>query len=88
MNYNDESFYDQEVEFTYDGKEYVWQGDYSVSNWGDDASEYAPAYGETEVSIDYTTSLSFYDEITDTVIEVKPTPSLLASVEIEIERNL
>lgn len=88
MNYNDESFYDQQIEFTYEGKEYVWQGDYSVSNWGEDESEYAPAYGETEVSIDHTTSLSFYDEITDTVIEVKPTPSLLASVEIEIERNL
>lgn len=88
MNYDQENYYDQEVEFTYEGKEYVWQGDYSVTNWGEDESEYAPAYGETEVLIDHTASLSFYDEETDTVIEVKPTPSLLAEIEIEIERNL
>ena len=83
-----DTFYDQEIEFTYEGKEYVWQGDYSVTNWGEDESEYAPAYGEVEVSIDHTTSLSFFDEETDTVIEVKPTPSLLAILEIKIERNL
>jgi hypothetical protein len=88
MNYEQEQFYDQEIEFTYEGKEYVWQGDYSVTNWGEDESEYAPAYGEVEVSIDHTSSLSFYDEETDTVIDVKPTPSLLAILEIKIERNL
>ena len=88
MNYDQDTFYDQEIEFIYEGKEYVWQGDYSVTNWGEDDSEYAPAYGETEVSIDHTTSLSFFDEETDTVIEVKPTPSLLAILEIKIERNL
>ena len=88
MNYDQEQFYDQEVEFIYEGKEYVWQGDYSVTNWGEDESDYAPAYGEVEVSIDHTTSLSFFDEETDTVIEVKPTPSILAILEIKIERNL
>jgi hypothetical protein len=45
MNYDQEQFHDQEVEFTYEGKEYVWQGDYRVINWGEDESEYAPAYG-------------------------------------------
>ena len=88
MNYDQEQFYDQEFEFTYEGKEYVWQGDYSVTNWGESESEYAPSYGETEVTIDHTASLSFYDDATDLVIEVKPTPSLLAELEIEIERNL
>lgn len=88
MNYDQEQFYDQEIEFTYEGREYVWQGDYSVTSWGEDESEYSPAYGETEVSIDHTTSLSFYDEKTDAVFQVKPTPSLLAELEIEIERNL
>ena len=88
MNYDQEQFHDQEIEFTYEGKEYVWQGDYTVTNWGEDESDYAPAYGEVEVSIDHTASLSFYDEETDTVIEVKPTPSLLVILEIKIERNL
>lgn len=86
--YDTENFYDQEIEFTYEGKEYVWQGDYTVTNWGEDEGEYAPAYGEAGVLIDHTTRLSFYDDATDTVIEVKPTPSILAELEIEIERNL
>ena len=88
MNYDQDNYYDQEIEFTYEGKEYVWQGDYSVTNWGEDDSEYAPAYGEIEVTIDHTTNLSFYDEPTDTVIEVKPTPSILAEIEITIEKTL
>lgn len=88
MNYDQDTFYDQEVEFTYEGNEYLWQGDYTVNNYGEDESEYAPAYGEVEVSIDHTSSLSFYDETTDTVIEVKPTPSILAELEITIERNI
>jgi len=88
MNYEQEQFYDQEVEFNYEGKEYVWQGDYTVTNYGEDESEYAPAYGESGVLIDHTTSLSFYDEETDTVIDVKPRPSILVELEIAIERNL
>jgi hypothetical protein len=88
MNYDQEQFYDQEINFTYEGKEYAWLGDYSVTNWGEDESETTPAFGELEVTIDHTASLSFYDDETDLVIEVKPTPSLLLEIEIEIERNL
>jgi hypothetical protein len=88
MNHETETYHDQEIEFTYEGKTYYWQGDYTVSNWGDDESEWAPAYGEVEITIDYTASLSYNDEKTDEVIEVKPTPSILAELEIEIERNL
>jgi len=88
MNYEQETYYDQEIEFTYEGKTYYWQGDYTVSNWCEDESEWAPAFGETEVTIDHTASLSYNHEKTDEVIEVKPTPSILAELEIEIERNL
>lgn len=88
MNYEQYTYYDQKVEFTYEGKTYYWQGDYSVTNWGEDESECAPAYGETEVTIDHTASLSYNHEETDEVIEIKPTPSILAELEIEIERNL
>lgn len=88
MNYDEQNYYDQEVQFEYEGRTYYWTGDYTVTNWGDDESEFAPAYGEVEVSIDHTASLSYNDEVTDEVIEVKPTPSLLAELEIEIERNL
>ena len=88
MNYDQEQFYDQEINFTYEGNLYAWLGDYSFTNWGEDESETTPAFGELEVTIDHTASLSFYDDETDLVIEVKPTPSLLLEIEIEIERNL
>jgi hypothetical protein len=88
MNYEQDNYYDQEVQFDYEGKTYYWQGDYTVTNWGDDESECAPAYGEVEVSIDHTASISYNDEITDEVIELKPTPSILLQLEIEIERNI
>lgn len=83
MSYEEEFYYDQEVMFDYEDKTYLWQGDYTVTNWADDESEYAPAYGEIEVKIDNTYSLScFQDES-----EVNPTPSLLMQLELHIERN-
>ena len=88
MNYNTESHYDKQFNFIYEGHEYVWQGDYTVNNCGEDESDYAPAYGETEIVIDHTFSLSYYDEASDDVINVIPTPSILIELEIEIERNL
>jgi hypothetical protein len=88
MNYETETHYDKQVNFIYEGFEYVWYGDYTVTNCGEDESEYAPAYGETEISIDHTNSLFYYNETTDEVIDVIPTPSILIELEIEIERNL
>ena len=88
MNYYTETYYDKEVNFIYEGLEYVWQGDYIVTNCGDDESEWAPGYGETEIQILHTNSLSYYNEVTDQVIDVIPTQSILLELEIEIERNL
>jgi hypothetical protein len=88
MNYESETHYDKEVNFIYEGHEYVWQGDYIVTYCDEDESEWAPAYGETEIQIQHTNSLSYYDEATDDVIDVIPTPSILLELEIEIERNL
>jgi hypothetical protein len=87
MNYDSENFYDQEIEFTYEGREYIWVGDYTIEHTGEDESEYAPSYGEMEITIDHTTSLSYYDEDQDLNVEVKPTTSILMELEIEIERN-
>jgi hypothetical protein len=83
MNYETENFYDQEIEFTYEGKEYVWQGDYTIEHIGEDESEYAPAYGEMEICIDHTSSLICYEQGK----EVIPSRSMLMALEIEIERN-
>lgn len=88
MNYDSETHYDKEVNFIYEGLDYVWQGDYTVNNSAEYESEYAPGYGETEIVIDHTSSLFYFNPSTDEVIEVIPTPSILMELEIEIERNL
>jgi hypothetical protein len=46
-------------------------------------TEFAPAYGEIEVKITHTSSLSSYED----GAEIIPTPSMLMAVELEIERN-
>jgi hypothetical protein len=83
MNYDSENFFDQEITFTYEGQDYLWIGDYSIEHFGEDESEFAPAYGEMEITIDHTTSLSSYEH----GYEVIPTRSMLMALELEIERN-
>ena len=83
MNYNSENYFDQEITFTYDGKDYLWVGDYSIEHTGEDESEFAPAYGEMEITIHHTQSLSSYEHGFDVI----PTPSMLMALELEIERN-
>jgi hypothetical protein len=82
MRYDSENYYDKEIIFTYEGKDYIWIGDYSIEHTYEEESEFAPAYGEMEVTIDYTSSLSSYDEA-----NVTPTRSILIAVELEIERT-
>ena len=84
MNYDSENYFDQEINFTYEGQDFVWTGDYSISSFGEDESEYAPSYGEIEITIDHTYSLYSYEDDA----EIIPTPSLLMAVELHIERNL
>jgi hypothetical protein len=83
MNYETENFHDQEITFTYEGQDYLWIGDYTIEHTSEDESEYAPAYGEMEIFIDYTRSLSCYEH----GYEVIPTRSMLMELELEIERN-
>ena len=83
MNYDSEHYHDQEITFTYEGQDYLWIGDYTIESFGEDESEFAPAYGEIEVHIDHTLSLYAYED----GVEVIPTPSILMAVELEIERN-
>ena len=87
MNYESENYHDQQVEFTYEGKEYTWEGDYTIEQNVEEESECAPAYGEFEVTIDHTTSLSYYDEDSEINVEVKPTNSILVELQFQIERN-
>ena len=77
-----------EVNFIYEGQEYFWYGDYTITNYGEQESEYAPSYGETEITIDNTISLYYFHPITDQIVDLTQTPSILMQLEIEIERNL
>ena len=88
MNYETEQYNDQEIEFTYEGRDYTWVGDYSIEYTGELEGDYAPPYGDAEAVIDHTTSLSYYDEDQDVNVEVKPTPSILMELALEIENNL
>ena len=83
MNYDTENFFDQEITFTYEGQDYLWTGDYSIESFNEEESEFAPAYGEIEVKIEHTNSLSSYEH----GYEVIPTRSMLMALELEIERN-
>ncbi len=83
MNYDTENFYDQEITFTHEGQDYLWIGDYSIESFNDEESEFAPAYGEIEVKITYTSTLMSYEH----GINFSPTPSLLMALELEIEKN-
>jgi hypothetical protein len=83
MNYTSENYFDQEITFTYEGKDYIWIGDYSIEHTGEDESEFAPAYGEMEITINHTQSVSSYEYGFDVI----PTPSILMALELEIERN-
>ena len=83
MNYDVEHHFDQEITFTYDGIDYQWIGDYTIDYFGEDETEFAPAYGEMEVKITHTSSLSSYED----GAEIIPTASILMAVELEIERN-
>ena len=83
MNYDSEHHFDQEITFTYDGIDYQWIGDYTIDYFGEDETEFAPTYGEMEVKITHTSSLSSYED----GAEIIPTASILMAVELEIERN-
>jgi hypothetical protein len=82
-----DTFIDQTVEFTYEGNEYIWEGDYTVSTWGETADYDYPGDSDIDVTIDHTTSLSYYCEETDRNIDVEPKPSILQTIELLIERN-
>ena len=87
--YNDSTLYqDEEIEFTYEGNEYRWVGDYEVREWGETSSYDYPGDGDQEVRVIYTSDLCSYDPHLDQWLTVHPTPSILATIENQIESTL
>ena len=81
--HDSENYFDQEITFTHEGQDYLWIGDYTIETYGEEESDYAPAYGEMEVKIDHTQTLISYEHGFD----VMPTPAIMEALELEIERN-
>jgi hypothetical protein len=49
--YTSEEFYNQSVEFSYNGSDYIWEGDYRVESYDEDGDYDSPPWGETKVRI-------------------------------------
>ena len=87
--YNDTTIYqDEEIEFTYEGNEYRWVGDYEVREWGETATYDYPGDWEQEVNIIRTAELVKYNEDTDKWDNVCPTISIHLTIENQIESTL
>ena len=87
--YNDTTLYqDQEIEFTYEGNEYRWVGDYEVREWGETSSYDYPGDSDQEVKVVHTSDLCSYDPELDQWLTVYPSGSILATIENEIESTL
>ena len=81
-------FSNQEIEFTYEGDYYFWVGDYELKTWGESASHDDPGYSEYEIRILETEELVRHNEETRDWDDVYPTPSILVTIENQIEINL
>ena len=87
--YNDSTLYqDQEIEFTYEGNDYRWVGDYEVREWGETYSYDYPGDSDREVKVFRTYDLCSYDPDLDQWLTVYPSGSILATIENEIESTL
>lgn len=85
---NTELYQDQIVEFTFEGQDYTWEGDYEVREWGETSTYYYPGDYDREVRVIYTRTLEYYDYDQDVWIRADSSHSILTQIEIEIEKTL
>lgn len=83
-----EIYYDQELTFTYEGEDMVWNGDIQVDGSSDPGDQWTPPYSELFVEVIKTNFIERYNDQTDTWERLKPTPSMLMRVEVEFEKTL
>ena len=87
--YDDSTLYtDEQIEFTYEGNEYRWVGDYKVREWGETATHDYCGDSDQEVKVVHTSDLCSYDPDLDQWLTVYPSGSILATIENEIESTL
>jgi hypothetical protein len=85
---NTETFYNQEVTFTYDNEEMVWFGNYKVRQFGEQSDSDYPGYQDTEIEILETDKIEKWSEEEQDWLWVDERPSILLAVEWEIEKSL
>jgi hypothetical protein len=85
---NTENFLDQEVTFTYEGEELVWNGDYNVHSWGENPDYDYPGDCEVEIEILHTDRIEVWSDHKNGWVNVDPTPSILCELEWAIEKSL
>ena len=87
--YNDSTLYtDEQIEFTYEGNDYRWAGDYEVREWGETSSYNYCGDSDQEVKVIRTQELVKYNEDADDWDHVYASGSILAKIENEIESTL
>ena len=83
-----EPYYNQEVSFIYEGEEMTWFGDYEVNQSGEESDYDYPGDCETSIVITHTDRIEVWSDHADNWVFIDPTPSILAELELQIEKSL
>lgn len=85
---NVETFYNQEVEFNYEGKDLLWVGYYGIRNFGEEPDWSYPGDQETEITILETEKIEYWSEELENWVDLVPTDDMLEVVKWEIEKKM
>lgn len=86
--YNSEEYTDEELEFTYEGNDYWWQGDIEVNEDGDNCDWDTQGYSELEASITYTHRLCIFNVENADWVTIKINDELKQVIEEEFAKKL
>jgi hypothetical protein len=70
-------FFDKPLDFTYEGRDYIWYGEYIVINTNP----------RVEVEVLYTDFCAYYRDFSDVLLPVIPTNVLISQIKIELEKS-
>jgi len=73
-----DDFFNKPLDFTYQGRDYIWYGIYKLRN----------TELRADIEILDTDFFAYYKDFSDVLIQVKPTIDLLSQIKIEILKKL
>jgi hypothetical protein len=71
-------FFDKSLDFTYEGRDYIWFGEYKVSKTD----------RHVEVEVLYTDFCAYYRDFSDVLLPVAPGNGLISQIKIEIQKTI